>query len=117
LGEEAVNDRTKKSVFTTKQWHLITAFVLAVSAATRLAGQQQTITPKAKELNQAFDADASKALVGVGMKTIIRRLRRLEDRFGLAPETEFDRQLLARLEEGLRRVADAREHSKHGTDE
>jgi ubiquinone/menaquinone biosynthesis C-methylase UbiE len=59
LGEEDVNDRTKKSVFITKQWHLITAFVLAVSAATRLAGQQQTITPKAKELNQAFDADAS----------------------------------------------------------
>jgi hypothetical protein len=46
------------------------------------------------------------------MKTIIRRLRRLEDRFGLAPETEFDRQLRAQIEAGRRRVAEARERGE-----
>jgi hypothetical protein len=46
------------------------------------------------------------------MKTIVRRLRRLEDRFGLAPETEFDRQLRGRIEAGQRRVADARQRGE-----
>jgi hypothetical protein len=38
------------------------------------------------------------------MNAIIRRLRRLEDRFGPAVETEFDRKLLARIEAGRRRL-------------
>jgi hypothetical protein len=46
------------------------------------------------------------------MKTIVRRLRKLEDRFGLAPETEFDRQLRERIEAGRRRVAEARERGE-----
>lgn len=39
------------------------------------------------------------------MRPIARRLRRLEDRFGLAPETEADRLLAARLEAAHRRMA------------
>jgi hypothetical protein len=39
------------------------------------------------------------------MRSIARRLRRLEDRFGLAPETEADRLLAARLEAAHRRMA------------
>ncbi|HLM98523.1 MAG TPA: hypothetical protein VK335_04540 [Bryobacteraceae bacterium] len=46
------------------------------------------------------------------MRTISRRLRKLEDRFGLAPETEFDRQLRAQIEAGRRRVAQARERGE-----
>jgi hypothetical protein len=46
------------------------------------------------------------------MKMIVRRLRRLEDRFGIAPETEFDRQLLAQMEAGRRRVAEARDRGE-----
>jgi hypothetical protein len=42
-----------------------------------------------------------------GVKTIIRRLRRLEDRFCPPVETESDRQLLARIEAGRRRLATA----------
>ena len=41
------------------------------------------------------------------MSPIIRRLRRLEDRFGTV-ETEHTRQLLAQLEAGRRRVAEWR---------
>jgi hypothetical protein len=41
------------------------------------------------------------------MKTIIRRLRRLEDRFCPPVETEFSRHLLARIEAGRRRVAES----------
>jgi len=41
------------------------------------------------------------------MKTIIRRLRRLEDRFGPAVETESDRHLLGRIEAARRRLAEA----------
>jgi hypothetical protein len=40
------------------------------------------------------------------MKTIVRRLRRLEDRFCPPVETEFDRQLRARIAAGRRRVAE-----------
>jgi hypothetical protein len=43
------------------------------------------------------------------MKTITRRLHRLEDRFGLQPETEFDRRLRARIDAAQRRLAEARE--------
>jgi hypothetical protein len=43
------------------------------------------------------------------MKTIARRLHRLEERLGLQPETEFDRRLRARVEAAQRRFADARE--------
>jgi len=46
------------------------------------------------------------------MRTLSRRLRKLEDRFGLAPETEFDRQLRLRIEAGRRRVAEARERGE-----
>jgi len=42
------------------------------------------------------------------MKTIARRLRRLEHGFRLGPETESERHLRAQIEEGRRRVADAR---------
>jgi len=42
------------------------------------------------------------------MKTITRRLLRLENGLGLGPETESERRLHARIEEGRRRVADAR---------
>src|ERR1022692_1324511 len=42
---------------------------------------------------------------GSDMSPIIRRLRRLEDRFGTV-ETEHTRQLLAQLEAGRRRVAE-----------
>jgi hypothetical protein len=43
------------------------------------------------------------------MKTIARRLHRLEERLGLQPETEFDRRLRARIEAAQRRLAEARE--------
>jgi len=46
------------------------------------------------------------------MRTIVRRLRRLEDRFCPPVETEFDRQLRARIEAGRRRVAEAKEHGE-----
>jgi hypothetical protein len=51
------------------------------------------------------------------MKAIIRRLRRLEDRLGPAIETEFARQLRERIEEGRRRVAEARERGELGPPE
>jgi hypothetical protein len=43
------------------------------------------------------------------MKTIARRLYRLEERLGLLSETEFDRRLRARIEAAQRRLAEARE--------
>jgi hypothetical protein len=44
------------------------------------------------------------------MKTISRRIRRLEERFRLGPvETEFSRRLRERIEEGRRRLAEAKE--------
>ena len=46
------------------------------------------------------------------MKTIARRLYRLEERFGLQPETQFDRRLRARIEVGQRRLAGARERGE-----
>jgi hypothetical protein len=46
------------------------------------------------------------------MKTIARRLHRLEERFGLQPETEFDRRLRARIEAAQRRLAQARERGE-----
>jgi hypothetical protein len=51
------------------------------------------------------------------MKTITRRLHRLEERLGLQPETEFDRRLRARIEAGQRRFAEAREHGEVGPPE
>ena len=48
------------------------------------------------------------------MKTIARRLHRLEERFGLQPETEFDRRLRARIAAGQRRLAEARERGESG---
>ena len=42
------------------------------------------------------------------MKTIARRLQKLEHGFRLGPETESERQLRAQIEEGRRRVAEAR---------
>jgi hypothetical protein len=42
------------------------------------------------------------------MKAMDRRLRWLEDRFGLAPETEASRELRRRIEAGRRRVAECR---------
>ncbi len=44
------------------------------------------------------------------MKVMIRRLRRLEERFGPPVETEFTRRLRERIEAGRRRVAKWREH-------
>ncbi len=41
------------------------------------------------------------------MKTIVRRLRRLEDRLCPPVETESDRQLLARIAAGRRRLAES----------
>ena len=46
------------------------------------------------------------------MKAMSRRLRKLEDRFGLAPETEFSKQLRERLERARRRLAEAGEHGE-----
>ncbi len=43
------------------------------------------------------------------MKARIRRLRKLEDRFGPALETEFSRRLHERIKAGRRRVAEMRE--------
>ena len=40
------------------------------------------------------------------MRTIIRRLRRLEDRFGPPVETEFSRRLRERIEAARRRLAE-----------
>ena len=37
---------------------------------------------------------------------ISRRLRKLEDGYGLVPETEFSKRLRERLEAGVRRVAE-----------
>ena len=42
------------------------------------------------------------------MRTIARRLQRLEEGFGLGPETEQDRQLRERLEALRRRAAERR---------
>jgi hypothetical protein len=47
------------------------------------------------------------------MKTINRRLRRLEERLAPARETEFDRRLRERIELAYR-VAEARERSESG---
>lgn len=41
------------------------------------------------------------------MKAITRRVIRLEERFGPPVETEFSRQLAARLKAGLRRLAES----------
>jgi len=41
------------------------------------------------------------------MKTIVRRLRRLEERLCPPLETESDRQLLARIAAGRRRLAES----------
>jgi len=46
------------------------------------------------------------------MQTIIRRLRKLENRFGPHVETRCSRQLRQRIEEGRRRVAEARERGE-----
>ena len=46
------------------------------------------------------------------MKTITRRLGRLEESFGLQPETEFDRRLRAWIAAAQRRVAEARERGE-----
>jgi hypothetical protein len=46
------------------------------------------------------------------MKTIARRLYRLEERFGFLPETEFDRRLRARIEAAQQRVAEARKRGE-----
>jgi CRP-like cAMP-binding protein len=51
------------------------------------------------------------------MKTIARRLHRLEERLGLLPETEFDRRLRARIEAAHRRLAEARERGDLGPPE
>jgi len=48
------------------------------------------------------------------MKTINRRLRRLEGEFGPEIETEAVRRLRERLEAGRRRVAEARERGECG---
>jgi hypothetical protein len=45
------------------------------------------------------------------MKSLERRIQRLESRLLPGPETEFDRVLRARMEEGRRRVAEARGES------
>jgi len=46
------------------------------------------------------------------MKAIIRRLRKLEERFGPPVETESTRRLRKRIEAGLRRLAEARERGE-----
>lgn len=46
------------------------------------------------------------------MRTLSRRLRKLEDRFGLAPETEFERRLRVRIEAGRRRLAEAHQRGE-----
>ena len=52
------------------------------------------------------------------MKSISRRIRRLEEqRFGTAADIEFSRRLRERLEEGQRRVAEAREREGLGPPE
>jgi hypothetical protein len=51
------------------------------------------------------------------MKTIARRLHRLDESFGLQPETEFDRRLRARIEAGQRRLVEARERGEVGPPE
>jgi hypothetical protein len=43
---------------------------------------------------------------------MVTRLHRLEERFELQPETEFDRRLRARVEAGHRRLAEARERGE-----
>jgi hypothetical protein len=48
------------------------------------------------------------------MKSIIRRIRRLEERSGPAGETEFTRRLRERLDVGRRRVAESQERGELG---
>jgi len=48
------------------------------------------------------------------MKLVSRRLRRLEERFGPAIETEFTRRLRERIEAGRRRVAVAAAQVQQG---
>jgi hypothetical protein len=50
------------------------------------------------------------------MNTLSRRLRKLEDRFGLRPETEFERKLREAMKAGERRLAQARERGACGPD-
>ncbi len=40
------------------------------------------------------------------MRTLSRRLRKLEDLYQIGPETEFDRRLRERIEAGRRRLAE-----------
>jgi hypothetical protein len=42
------------------------------------------------------------------VKSTIARLRKLEERMGLGPETEAERRLQVRMQEGIARVAAAR---------
>lgn len=51
------------------------------------------------------------------MKTITRRLHRLEERLGLQPETEFERRVRARTEAAQRRLAETRERGELGPPE
>jgi hypothetical protein len=47
------------------------------------------------------------------MKSINRRIRKLEEKYGLGPvETEFSRRLRERIEEGRRRLGEARERGE-----
>jgi hypothetical protein len=46
-------------------------------------------------------------------KSIDRRIRRLEEKYGLGPvETEFSRRLRERIEEGRRRLAETQERGE-----
>jgi hypothetical protein len=46
------------------------------------------------------------------MKAIVRRLLRLEDRFGSSGETEYDLWLRQRMEAAHRRIAEARKRGE-----
>jgi hypothetical protein len=48
------------------------------------------------------------------MKSIVRRLHRLEESLGVGPETEFTRRLRERIEAARRRLAEARERGELG---
>ena len=43
------------------------------------------------------------------MRTLSRRLRKLEDRYRIGPETEFDRRLRERVAEARRRLVEVEE--------
>ena len=85
------------------------------SASTRARAAESVLTHAAKAIElEDIEARVAELAGGRGfeidgrtMKTIHRRLRKLEEGLGLGPETEDEKRLRARLEAGLARLVAA----------